>query len=123
MARAFIILCLALSIVFVVTAVAESAGAGSEPQNHAGNNVAKKLGRGMANILMWPCEIFNQMGKANDGGGPVAALTWGLASGIGMSAVRLAVGVYEVATFPIPCPPGYKPILADPDFYFKDETF
>lgn len=130
MRRTLIVLSLALSIVYVIAAVSECAECNvcaayraPGPHGPSGNDAAKKLGRGLANLFMWPCEIFNQMGKANDGGGPVAALTWGFVSGLGLSAVRLAAGIYEVATFPIPCPPGYKPIMTDPDFYLKDETF
>ena len=83
----------------------------------------KKLGRGSANICTFPVEIYNQMAKTHDASGPAAAFTWGLAKGIAMMGVRVVVGVYEVATFPFPLPAGYRPILTDPEFFFKDEVF
>lgn len=87
-----------------------------------GNDMLRKLGRGAANIATAPCELFNQMGKVNCSNGPIAGLTWGLLRGIGMIGVRAVVGVYEVATFPIPCPPCYEPILTDPEFFFEDQS-
>lgn len=95
----------------------------SSAKEPAGNGALRKLGRGFANAFGWPTEIFNQMCKANSNGGPLAAMTWGLASGIGMAAVRCVVGFYEFATFAIPVPPGYEPILDDPELFFRDEAF
>jgi hypothetical protein len=37
-----------------------------------------------------------------------------------MMCVRAVVGVYEIATFPIPLPKGYGPILKDPEFFFEE---
>jgi len=88
-----------------------------------GNGALRKMGRGFANAFGWPTEIFNQMSKANSTGGPLAAMSWGLASGIGMATVRCLVGFYEFATFAIPIPPNYEPILDDPELCFKDEAF
>ncbi len=35
----------------------------------------------------------------------------GAVRGVAMGAVRTLVGVYEVSTFPVPVPPGYKAVL------------
>lgn len=140
MKKMSIVLCLAL-VTYAHTAIADGTGCsackacaacaqyknsavnGKAMHDPAGNGALRKLGRGFANAFGWPTEIFNQMSKTNSTGGPVAAVTWGLASGIGMSVVRCLVGFYEFATFAIPIPPGYEPILDDPELFFKDEAF
>jgi putative exosortase-associated protein (TIGR04073 family) len=81
----------------------------------------KKLGRGLANMLTFPLEIPNQISKTNNSDGPVAAFTWGLLKGVGMTGFRALVGVYETLTFPMPCPEGYKPILTEPEFFLEDQ--
>jgi len=79
---------------------------------------AKKLGRGVANILTgWleiPKNIYNTSIEAN----PMVGITVGTAKGIGMSIVRTGAGVYEVITFPFPLPEDYVPIL-EPEFVFQ----
>lgn len=81
---------------------------------------AKKLGRGIANILTgWvelPKNIYNTSIETN----PLVGLTVGTAKGIGMSIVRTGAGVYELITFPFPLPEDYMPIL-EPEFVFQTE--
>ena len=136
------ILCVALSFVLLIMCAVTSVSAGAQcsvcracaqykgpvinnspSQEPSGNGMVRKLGRGAANVLGGFTEIFNQMCKSYATGGPLAAFTWGIANGIGMSGLRFAVGAYEIITFPIPVPPGYKPILDEPDFFLKDEAF
>jgi putative exosortase-associated protein (TIGR04073 family) len=85
------------------------------------NDAWKKLGRGACNMVTFPFELFNQVSKVNTTDGPMAAWTWGLVKGVGMTGFRALVGVYEVVTFPMPIPEGYKPILTDPEFFFEDQ--
>ncbi len=75
----------------------------------------EKLGRGIANLITWPLEIPNRMTQANKRSGPYEAATYGLMEGICSMLVRLAAGVFEVATFPFPLPERYEPILNDPE--------
>lgn len=82
----------------------------------------KKLGRGLANCLTFPIEIPNQISKTNNCEGPAAAATVGLVKGVVMAAFRAVVGVYEVATFPLPIPECYKPILTDPEYMLENIT-
>ena len=81
---------------------------------------AKKLGRGIANILTgWveiPKNIYNTSIEMN----PLVGLTVGTAKGIGMSIVRTGAGVYELITFPFPIPEDYMPIL-EPEFVFQTD--
>lgn len=83
----------------------------------------QKLGRGFCNCITFPMEIFHQMGCVNQTDGPMAGLTWGLLKGVGMAGVRAVVGVYEVATFPIPCPECYRPILTSPEYFFENTNY
>ena len=83
----------------------------------------KKLGRGLCNVVTSPFELSEQIQRANNQDGPMAGWTYGLLKGIGMMGVRAIVGVYEVATFPIPLPKEYKPILTDPEFIFEDKNW
>jgi len=87
------------------------------------DDALKKLGRGLCNIVTFPFELVAQPSYVNNTDGPMAASTWGVVKGIGMSVVRAAVGVYEVATFPIPFPKEYKPILTSPEFFFEKENW
>jgi putative exosortase-associated protein (TIGR04073 family) len=82
----------------------------------------RKLGRGLANCATFPIEVPNQISKTNNIDGPIAAVTYGLVKGIVMGTFRAVVGVYEVATFPIPLPEYYKPILTDPEFMLESWT-
>lgn len=88
-----------------------------------GGNPLQKLGRGLSNCITFIFEIPMQMGKTNVQDGPFASFTYGVLKGLGMAGLRAAVGVYEVATFPIPCPAGYKPILTDPEYMFEDQLW
>jgi len=83
----------------------------------------KKLGRGVANMITCPLEITHRIGEANEDSGPVAALTWGILSGIFRTATRVVVGAYETVTFMIPFPNDYGPIIDDPEFFLEDGIF
>jgi len=84
------------------------------------DDALRKLGRGISNVLTFPFEIPEQARRVNDTDGPVAALTYGMLKGIVMSGIRAVTGVYEIATFPIPVPRDYRPILNDPEFLFEE---
>lgn len=78
-----------------------------------------KFGRGFSNILTSPFELYIQpmlMGKDHEA---VQSIGGGLAKGFAMMFVRIAGGVYEIVTFPIPIPKDYAPIL-DPATPFTD---
>lgn len=95
---------------------AERAAAG-----YCNSDAWRKLGRGLANIVTFPLEIPYQISKANISDGPVAAMTWGVVKGVGMTGFRALVGVYETISFPFPYPEGYKPILTDPEFFLEEQ--
>ena len=81
----------------------------------ANDDAWNKLGRGFCNIVTSPLEILNQpVQMAKTERWPIA-MAGGFFKGIGMMLVRLGTGVYEIVTFPLPCPNGYEPILK-PEF-------
>lgn len=85
---------------------------------------AEKLARGLTNVALCPLEIVHGMREAKAKGkeapsflgkskGIDSALIWGIPNGLLRMGVRAVVGVYEVATFAIPFPSDYKPMLTD----------
>ena len=112
MARRTILIAL---IVFLFATVAAAPGYCDDP--------LKKLGRGLCNIGTFPFEMPLQVSRINTSDGPMAAATWGILKGLGMSGVRLMVGVYETVTFPFAMPKDYQPIMKDPEFMFEDANW
>lgn len=80
------------------------------------DDAIKKLGRGIANVAGSPLEFINGMRDAKAESGLLAGFTWGILQGTVNVVKRAVVGVYEIATFPIPIPKDYKPVLNDPEF-------
>lgn len=103
------------AIVFLLTISLAAPGYCDDP--------IKKLGRGVCNIVSCPLEIIKQSSDVANTDGAMASMTWGVLKGIGMTAVRCVVGVYETATFIFPCPKDYKPIMTDPEFFFEDKNW
>ena len=82
--------------------------------------MGKKLGRGLVNAatgwIEFPKEIYRVSRESN----PVFGVVLGGFSGLELSAVRTLAGVYEAATFPVPLPAGYVPVVS-PNFVFTRE--
>lgn len=66
-----------------------------------------KAGRGLTNVLTCWIELPKQIHMGSQESNPVAGLAWGLVKGIGLTGLRVGVGIYEAVTFPIPYPKGY----------------
>ena len=79
----------------------------------------EKLGRGASNALGgWleiPFNIQTRYSQSDTGG----SLLTGVAHGLLKAVVRTGVGVYEVATFFLPYPENYAPILPTLPYYKK----
>jgi len=78
-----------------------------------------KFGRGMANIVASPMELYAQPLLLAKNSEPAIAVFGGLFKGISMMIAREIVGAYEIATFPLPIPWGYRPIIT-PATVFTD---
>ncbi|RKY41866.1 MAG: exosortase system-associated protein, TIGR04073 family [Candidatus Makaraimicrobium thalassicum] len=80
---------------------------------------AKKLGRGLANILTGWVELPKNIYETSVEENVLSGLTMGLAKGVGMTIVRTGAGIYEAVTFPFPIPEDYVPVL-EPEFVFSE---
>ena len=78
----------------------------------------RKLGRAVTNILTGWVELPKNIYETKVEEDMFAALTMGIAKGVGMTIVRIGAGVYELITFPFPIPEHYQPIL-EPEFIFS----
>ncbi len=73
----------------------------------------RKLQRGFLNIALSPMELTNELAVEkyeNDDQMPPSWMT-GTVRGIAFTAGRALAGVYDIATFPIPFPKEYGPIV------------
>lgn len=86
------------------------------------SNPIVKLGRGVANVAFGPLELLIRPYDVNHSTGGIAALTYGVFSGVAHTVAREFVGVFEILTFYMPLPGcsddpletsewGYGPIL------------
>ena len=63
-----------------------------------------KAGRGVVNVLTSWIELPKNIHLGTQEDNPVLGAAWGVVRGTGLMATRLAVGVYEAVTFPLPYP-------------------
>ncbi len=78
----------------------------------------RKCGRGVSNILFGWVDIPAEMNRVKAAPGNTSeagSLIVGSLKGIFKMMGRMAAGVYEVCTFPIPVPAQYDPVV-DPEF-------
>lgn len=101
-----------LVVVLLLTGVlAPCSQANDVDQPPRGHNPLRKLGRGLANVLFGLVEIPNQWTKAQSTHGGAAGITYGLPKGVVRFVGRELTGVYEIITFPVPLPKGWKPVM------------
>ena len=78
------------------------------------DNPASKLGRGITNVILSPGEYFVQTAKLMESHDPLTAYFGGLLQGTCKMVERIGGGIYEIATFPIPIPKKYRPLMDPP---------
>lgn len=83
---------------------------------------AKKLGRGVSNVITSPLELLKGVQDTIASNGMLAGVTWGPIKGAANFLKRAVVGVYEIVTFTIPMPRDYKPILKEPEFFMQEDS-
>lgn len=88
------------------TAIADTAD-----DNSNADDAWTKLGRGVCNIAFCPFEIPRQIGLMAESKRWPTAVAGGTAKGVAHTIMRAVAGVYEVLTFPIEIPEGYRPII------------
>ncbi|HUJ11348.1 MAG TPA: exosortase system-associated protein, TIGR04073 family [Verrucomicrobiae bacterium] len=108
-----------LSFLLISTLLLPLSAMAANEDSPQGQNALRKLGRGIANVLFGIVEVPNQITKVNADQGGGAAVTYGVGKGFLRWFEREAVGVYDVVTFPVPFPKGYKPVMK-PEFPAED---
>lgn len=73
--------------------------------------VGKKLGRGLVNVSTGWIELPKHIYVLNEEWGPVFGAVFGGLHGLEVSTVRTLAGIYETATFPVPVPAEYAPVV------------
>lgn len=79
----------------------------------AASSPGQKALRGTANLFLgliteWPKAICYEAREQ----GPLLGIPTGFLAGFGLGLMRTGAGVWELATFPIPIPADYKPLLS-----------
>ena len=77
------------------------------------DNAATKLAWGVVNLLMAPVELVKGITTEPYDKGPAYDLPVGIGKGFYNMGKRLGAGTYDAATFPVPVPKGYAPILKE----------
>ncbi len=80
-------------------------------EGSAFNKMQHKLGRGLANVFTGVVEVPKNISREWRKSDPVTGFIVGGVKGVGWAATRMAVGVYETVTFPIPVPANYEPLM------------
>jgi putative exosortase-associated protein (TIGR04073 family) len=118
-ATASLAMAAALAIPSPAPAVTSTSIEEASPQEIVGG-IANKTIRGVANVATGWVEIPKQIYLTFSEEGPAKGLTAGPLNGIGMTLVRTVTGVVEIATFFIPVPGFYDP-LVEPEYVWQKE--
>ena len=78
-----------------------------------------KLGRGLSNVALGWMEIPINVDKGYHEPDQAAGFFGGLVLGVAKTFGRMAIGVYETATFWLPSPEHYRPILPTLEYFQK----
>ena len=105
---------IALVLLFVINMAAAA---------YCEDNQITKLGRGIANMVTFPLEVPEQISRTNNTDGPFAGCTVGVLKGFAWALCRACVGVYETATFLMPYPKDFKPVLKDPEYFLENSNY
>lgn len=80
------------------------------------SNPLEKLQRGVLNLADAVVEVPGTMLRKSKRENPAVGFTIGAVEGVMNTVKRALAGVWEIATFPIPIPENYEPILPEPEF-------
>lgn len=78
-------------------------------------NVIRKLGRGICNVVAVPFEVAYNIEDVGEESGVMAGATYGVVRGLGHGLVRGVIGVYEVVTFPVS-----QTEIVEPEFIWEN---
>ena len=85
-----------------------------------GVQIGQKFIRGITNTFTGWVEMPKQMYLRITQGPFAIGVLRGILEGIGMSFARTSAGLYELATFPVPWPWHYRPLL-EPEYVWQAE--
>jgi putative exosortase-associated protein (TIGR04073 family) len=105
-----------VAVTVAVLLLVMNAEAGEGVNGYLGGST-RKLGRGVSNIATAPLELIRTPYLVTQQEGSMAGATVGLIQGVGAVIVRELAGVVEVATFFLPFPHGFQP-LVKPEFIY-----
>ncbi len=108
-----------IGMILVVGLLFLGAAQPAHAEQETGALVVTKLFRGIANAATGWMEIFKQTSLTWQQSGPGVGMTWGFIKGIGYAVARSVAGAYEIVTFPVPIPEGYKPLMR-PEYVLSD---
>lgn len=93
-------------------------------ENGVGPRIAAKAIRGLENATLgFVTEVPKTIYQDSVDRGIAYGATVGAVRGIGVGMLRTGIGVYEIATFPLPVPEGYRPMLyPELPHDFREET-
>ncbi|HOE63912.1 MAG TPA: exosortase system-associated protein, TIGR04073 family [Candidatus Sumerlaeota bacterium] len=83
------------------------------------NSMMHKCGRGIVNVLTGWMEVPKNIAVEWKKTEPFTGTIMGTIKGLGWGVGRTATGVYDIITFPLPIPEGYKPLM-EPEFILPD---
>ena len=95
-----------------------TASSGSYGSSGAMGDAFTKFFRGGVNLVTGWVEIPKRVTETSQQSGMAVGLTWGLLRGLGYGFIRTAAGLYELVTFPVAAPQGYRPVM-EPPFVFE----
>jgi putative exosortase-associated protein (TIGR04073 family) len=84
------------------------------------SGMAGKTGRGIANVATGWLEFPKQIYLTVNEDGTTKGILLGPLKGIGMAVARTVAGAVEIATFFVPCPGFYDPLLEPPYIWQKE---
>ena len=108
-----------IAAVLVLAVLLVGIGQPAFAEQDTGRLIATKLFRGIANAGTGWMEIPKQIILTSQEEGTWKGISWGLVRGIGYAVGRSVVGGYEIATFPIPVPERFRPIM-HPEYVLSD---
>ena len=79
----------------------------------------RKLGRGICNMVTAPLELIRTPHLVTQQEGGLAGATVGMIQGVGAVVIRELAGAIEIASFFLPFPNGFNPILK-PEFVYAN---
>lgn len=82
--------------------------------------MGNKLGRGAANVFTSVVEVPKNISNEWRKSDPVTGVIVGTVKGFAWWGTRVAVGAFEVVTFPVPVPANYEPLMY-PEYPLADQ--